>query len=331
MRAQRSLAHLGEEALLQWLLQKARGQGRPRALLRGIGDDAAVLRPPKGVRLLLSSDMMLQDVHFDLSYFSPYQLGYKLVAVNVSDILAMGGRAAFMLFELAAPPKTTMGFLGHLLRGILDALREHGAVLVGGDLSASARLVLSATVLGYAKAPVLREGASPGEGLYVSGPLGEAACGLALLRRLGRPVALEKGQSIKGPLPWRLMEPLLRRHLLPCLPQRPPRGATAMIDVSDGLLLDAARLARASGVGLRIFLQKVPLSEPLREAAPALGLEPLELALSGGEDYQLLFTARRAPKGAVLIGEVIEEGLYLVDAQGHERRFAPRGYQHFAS
>lgn len=321
------LSDIGELKFLDDI--RSRFSGRSRAVLTGIGDDAAVLRPGKG-KLLATTDFMLEDVHFDLDLITPFQLGFKLVSVNVSDIYAMGGKPRFVLLGIAAPAGTEKSFTDRLLGGVEAALGHYRALLVGGDVSSSPRkLVLSATVLGFSERPVKRSGARPGEFIFVTGSLGDSACGLELLRRIGRPVELDR--PLEKPLAWGVMGPLLRRHLMPEArrPGAVARHATSMIDVSDGLLIDLARLCAESKVGARIYEDRIPVSEQARAASAHMGLDPLRLAASGGEDYELLFTAPSPRRAAICIGEVTEKGMVMVDASGRERPARPEGYTHF--
>jgi thiamine-monophosphate kinase len=335
------LRQLGEPALLEKI--RARFPSDSASILTGIGDDTAVLKPAPG-KTLVTTDMMVEGVHFDLSRTTPQQLGEKIISVNVSDIYAMGGTPQFALLALAAPPATDVSFVDRLLRGLRTALRRYGAHLVGGDVSASPKgLVLSATLLGTATAPVTRAGARPGDFICVSGPLGDAACGLQILKRLKNPVDFTKGvRGPEGPLPWKVMKPLLKRHLLPEARKPGPlaRRATAMIDISDGLLLDLSRLLTESRAGARIEEARLPLSKETRLAAGHLKLDPLHLALSGGEDYELLFTLPRGTSGRLdklwrgdgtaVIGEVTRKrGMELLRADGKAVPLKPEGYTHF--
>jgi thiamine-monophosphate kinase len=335
------LREVGELPLLEKI--RARFPEDSSRILTGIGDDTAVLRTGPG-KTLATTDMMVEGVHFDLSRSTPRQLGEKLVSVNVSDIYAMGGTPRFALLAIAAPPDTEVSFVDELLRGVKTALRSYRAHLVGGDVSSSpGEIVLSATLLGTAATPVTRAGARPGDLVCVSGPLGDAACGLAILKRLKKPVDFRKGVRGPGsPLPWKVMRPLLKRHLLPEARKPGPlvRRATAMIDISDGLLLDLSRLLKESRVGARIEERRLPLSKEMKTAAGNLKLDPLRLALSGGEDYELLFTLPRGTAGRLdklwrgdgtaVIGEVTKKrGITLLRTDGSTVSAKPEGYSHF--
>ncbi len=364
------LKELGEQALLDWIRKRA-GRNGAKGLLLGIGDDAAVFRVGTGktgtkTKTLATSDMMLEGVHFDLRYQTPYQLGFKLASVNVSDIYAMGGRPRFAFFELGAPSETPVEFIKQVFEGVFDALGFYKAQLAGGDLSASrSGLVLNMSMIGEGENIIKRSGARPGDGLYVTGPLGDSACGLALMRKIGRPVQLgkiknnkmvpigKKGKPVRTgrkdridrPLPWEVMRPLLERHLMPVAKRAPKtKKASAMMDISDGLLIDVIRLCKESSVGVRIYEAGIPVSDELRQAAGVLGLDALALAKTGGEDYELLYTIPRKRKQAapsekaaagrksdgILIGEIIEAGYCIEGESGAIKKFRAGGYEHFS-
>ncbi|GAB4482497.1 MAG: thiamine-phosphate kinase [Thermodesulfovibrionales bacterium] len=324
------LADAGELSLLS-LLEKRFRKKLP-AVVRGIGDDTAVVRNA-APESLLTTDMMIEKVHFDLTWTTPFQVGFKLVSRNVSDIYAMGGTPDFLLINFAGPKDLDLRFFTRFFDGVAEALRRYRFSLVGGDISRAERVMVSATVAGHAKKPVCRSGARPGDTLYVTGPAGDASCGLEIMKRIGRTLELERGRKLRLPVSWECGLPLVTRHLLPAAR---PSGrfaarASAMIDISDGLAIDLARLCRESRVGAQVFIDRIPMSAQLRSAADALALDPLELALCGGDDYEMLFTSS-APKvsGAVPIGTIVRQGLFLVDDDGKRRKMPCTGYEHFA-
>jgi thiamine-monophosphate kinase len=336
------ISQIGELALLEKIRHRFRT--KQRNILLGIGDDAAVVKPSSN-KLLFTTDMMVEGVHFDLSLISPSQLGFKLVSVNVSDIYAMGGSPLYMLLNLSAPKSTTVRFIDDLLQGIREALRHYSCSLIGGDISASSHnmISLSATLIGTVRKPLLRSGADIGDRIYVTGNLGDSSCGLAVLKRIGRQVSfLQSGSSVRvrrpasnllPKLPWKVIEPLLRRHLLP--EPRAPKGyaphATAMIDISDGLLIDLSRLCDESNVGAKVYLDKIPLSPELKKTARHFRKSPISFALRGGEDYELLFTAPQGKKvNARYIGDIVRSERTLVNRSGGEKPFLAEGYQHFS-
>lgn len=323
------LAQMGELSLVDGI-RKGFGGRKSRGVIAGIGDDAAVLSPPAGRKLLLSTDMMLEGVHFDLGFVTPAQLGFKLVSVNVSDISAMGGRARAVLLGIALPGQTGRKVIDGIMEGVRKGIDHYGIALVGGDVSSSVHgICLSATIVGYAEKPVMRSGAKAGDLIYVTGPLGDASCGLELLKLRGRTVDFERPP--RGPIPWDLAGPLMQRHLMPLARKAPVGRINSMIDLSDGLSIDLYRLCTESGVGAVIEKDLLPISPALRSAAELLGKDPYVFALDGGEDYELLFTAPegKAPRGAVSIGAITESGLFMADAQGRLTALYPKGYRHF--
>lgn len=357
------LSEIGELNLLRNIREGFRS--RSPDIVRGIGDDAAVIAPRRE-HLLMTTDMMVEGIHFDLRFVTPSQLGFKIVSVNVSDVYAMGGEPAFLLLDIAAGGRVEGAFVEAFLRGVQKALDFYRVDLVGGDLSSSKDgLAVSATVIGYAKRPVLRSGAKPGDRIYVTGNLGDSGCGLEVLRRIKTTVSLEhedkglrdSGSATPGGRPhrgrrarsaagadpvivklvrlgiaWNDAEPLIRRHVMPEArnPRRFRDRATAMIDVSDGLFIDLSRLCEESKVGARLLVKELPISPGMKRTARALGIDPYRLATGGGEDYELLFTAPPRRKVAFpCIGEVTRSGMVLVGPGVRERELRPEGYRHW--
>ena len=343
-----TIAELGELALIEEI-KKLYSCKSPDVLV-GIGDDAAVLRVG-GKYLLVTSDMMVEGVHFDLRFVTAYQVGFKLISVNVSDIYAMGGTPRYALLSMALRGRTPGAFVRMLLDGVRDALAFYRALLVGGDLSsAKDGMSLSATLIGSTAKYCLRAGARVGDRIYVTGNLGDASCGLCILEKVKKtvPLTLKKADarihslwkkvqgmrpgSDRAGLPWKAVEPLLRRHLLPRA--RNPRAvalrASSMIDLSDGLLIDLTRLCDESGVGARIYEDNIPLSKEMRRVAEYFGIDPLKLAMTGGEDYELLFTAPKKKRvKAAYIGDITDSERVVVNSSGQERPFSAQGYRHF--
>lgn len=247
-----------------------------------MGDDAAVLPPPAG-HLLIATDMMVEGLDFDLSYSDPSDVGWKAAAINVSDIAAMGGRPTTMVATLAMPATTPMSFFDGFLDGLLEACDEFGANLVGGDLSGASEISCSITVLGAAEQPpVMRSGAKKDDLICVTGSLGASAAGLVALK-----AGLYRDEVA--------IDEVISRHLRP----RPrvdagailaSGGATAMIDISDGLGLDLLRLCESSGVGCDVSSDSIPISVGVAEVCRETGESPASLALGGGEDQELLCT-----------------------------------------
>jgi thiamin-phosphate kinase len=184
------LSQIGELTLLDQI--RKRFKKKSDNIIVGIGDDAAVLKPTDK-NLLVTTDMMVEGVHFDLSFTTPYQLGFKLISVNVSDIYAMGGKPLYLLLNIAVKKDTEKKFIDKLFDGIKDAMNLYDTILIGGDLSATkSGMALSATVIGCLKKHILRSGANVGDRIYVTGYLGDSACGLELMKRIKRPVPLQR-------------------------------------------------------------------------------------------------------------------------------------------
>jgi thiamine-monophosphate kinase len=239
---------------------------RPPAGETWIGDDAALVVGPQG-GLLLAADLVVAGVHADLNLVGLDDMGWKALAVNVSDIAAMGGEPTHALVSVAAPAETDLEML---FRGVAEAVEAFGCPVVGGDLSTAPAVVVSVTVVGDAgsRPPVLRAGALPGDTIYVTGPLGASAAGLRVLQEGRTDSAPGLAAAYCRPQP-RVPEGRAARRA----------GATAMVDVSDGLAADVRHLADHSGVG--IVLDHVPVAEGAT----------MDDALGGGEDYELVFTA----------------------------------------
>ena len=306
-----------------------------------VGDDAAVVEPGRhdGV---LTADMLIEDVHFRRGRGSPTDLGYKSVAVNVSDVAAMGGSPRYAIACVALPPSVEAPWVVELYGGMRQAAEDHGMSVIGGDTNRAGGVVISVTVYGEVPSgrAVTRGGARVGDRIVVTGLLGAAAGGLRLLEA--------DPQDVKGALGTAWERELAEAH------QRPTArvgegqmlaqgGASAMIDVSDGLAIDLGRLCAESGVGARIRLDDVPVAPAVRELSGVTGDEPIEMALHGGEDYELLATlppdavagvneriSQQYGTSVTEIGEITEEGLFAVDADGRESALEPKGWDHFA-
>ena len=264
------VSELGEEHIVALL--RARFPAADAAT--GIGDDAAVFDAP-GERLVFTTDTMVESVDFDLAYFSGVDLGFKAMAINVSDIAAMGGVPAEAVATLCLPAQATIGFVEDVAEGIAQAADAWKVRLVGGDISGASAVGLGIALLGSVQRPYLRSGAGPGDVICVTGSLGGARGGLELLRR---------DPAASGPLVDRHRRPRARLAEARALA---PFGVTAMIDVSDGCVVDLARLVRASDVGCSVDPAAIPVDVAL---AQVTGLDAKEAALFGGEDFELLFT-----------------------------------------
>jgi thiamine-monophosphate kinase len=325
------LAEIGEFGFIDRLrLRQPAGRG----VRLGIGDDCAVLELPPGQLLLTTTDLLIEEVHFRREWTNWRLLGRKSVTVNVSDIAAMGGIPRHLYLALGLPAGLAVEDLDQFVDGFREAAEQYGACLVGGDTCRSpGPLLISVTAEGSVPPAevVSRAGARPGDGIYVSGTLGDSA--LALQR-------LQAGRIPEPELARRHFDPQARTALGRALAAA--GLATAMIDLSDGLIADLGHVLHASGAGAQVKRSALPLSRAFLEGLagdPALA----ELALSGGEDYELLFTAPAGreeeipPLAAELalpltrIGRVVAgQGLFLIGADGSMSRPGRGGFDHFS-
>jgi thiamine-monophosphate kinase len=323
-----------EDELLSVIRKVLSGEGP--GVVVGPGDDAAVLESGRGLTVA-TTDMLVEDVHFDRSTISARDLGAKSIAVNVSDIAAMAASPRYALISLALASGTDPAWVIELYGGMRTACDEYALSLVGGDLNRSDRVTISVTVIGEVARgrAVLRSGARPGDRVVVTGALGAAAGGLALARA-GHPAATTPWGRVLLESQYR---PVARVGEGATLAQA---GATAMMDLSDGLALDLSRLCAESAVGVRLQVDAVPVAPALFELAEVIEVDPRALAISGGEDYELLATidpgaieparAKLDDRFGVMltdIGEITESELIAVDGDGRESPLEPRGWDHF--
>lgn len=317
-----TLADIGERGILEAIFPLLPAGS---ATLLGPGDDAAVVAAADG-RVVATTDLMVQDRDFRFDWSSPQDVGVKAAAQNLADVAAMGAVPTALLVGLVAPPTLPLAWARGLAEGLALGCEGTGAGVVGGDLSSGDVVMVSITALGdlQGREPVLRSGARAGDVLAVAGTLGWSAAGLALL----------KAGPDASPARWPELLAAHRRPQppYPCGPAAAMAGATAMLDISDGLLRDSGRMARASGVCLD--LDDVALGafvDVLREAAVAVGEDPWAWVLSGGEDHGLLatFPDGVAPAGFTVIGSVrpAPPGRETVTVKGHEQDSI--GWDHF--
>jgi thiamine-monophosphate kinase len=315
---------------------RTRSAMRRDDVLLGIGDDAALLRPPSGHALAVALDTLIEGVHFPIGS-APADIGYKALAVNLSDLAAMGATPAWALMSLSLP-QSERRFVEHLLDGFMALAEPHHVALVGGD-TVRGPLSVSITVHGFVPGDraLRRDGARAGDAVFVTGTLGDAAAGLACLDRAREDADRLVTASVESrkALMTRLNRPLPRIAAGQLLRDK----ASACIDVSDGLVADLGHLCRASGVGARIDADALPLSSALLTLFPdtARGL-----ALAGGDDYELCFTApadragdilgdlSRSGCGATRIGRIVDgQGVSVHDADGKPVNIATTGWEHF--
>ena len=325
-----------ENSILERILKRMADSTKDlsgRAVHLGIGDDAALFRPKRGHEVILTCDWFLEGTHFLREKHPPDAVGWKCLARALSDVAAMGGVPRCFLLSLAMPESHTGRWLDAFLGGLRRASRKFDCTLAGGDTTRQRKILINVTVVGEipnARA-VLRSGARAGDIIYVTGRLGEAELGLRILRSSRSPV--------------RPSNPFLKKHLYPdprlavgqWLAEK--RLATSMMDLSDGLSTDLPRLCVASGVGADVESEKLPVMHH-SSAGRGPGVDPLQLALHGGDDYELLFTvpwkmAKDLPRsliGVALtpIGRITERpGVKMLEGNGHERQLVAGGWDSF--
>lgn len=325
------LSRLGEFGLIEEIRRTtATGKG----VRIGIGDDCAWVDHPASSSLI-TADLLIESIHFDLKWTSLDALGHKSLAVNLSDIAAMGGVPAYAMLSLGIPGNFDSKEIAEFYRGFNRLARRSGVVLIGGDTNIAKSLIVSVCLIAHPPTrPVRRSGAKVGDDIYVTGTLGDSALGLALLRKQ-LPEAKANGAAQllarhHRPTPRLAAGTLLARRKL----------ATAMIDVSDGLLQDLGHICRASGTGAMIWHERLPLSRAYLALAGKAGTS---LALNGGEDYELLFCARPRQRKHIenlsvsarvpitRIGRCVKavEGITVLDSAGKPLSLQLKGHDHF--
>jgi thiamine-monophosphate kinase len=321
------VSELGEFELIDLLAKMVSG-GNERLLI-GIGDDAAAWQGDDSIQLA-SVDSFIQGVHFTPKTTPWPDVGGKALAVNISDIAAMGGIPRYALVSLALPNDSQVEDIAALYNGMLKLAKQYGVTIVGGDISRAPLVAVTITILGSSptRKILTRSSAKAGDIVAVTGNLGAAAAGIALLkneRHLDEEAESHLKNAFLHPTP-RLAEGLLLVE----------QGVKTAIDISDGLVADLGQIGKASGVGARIEVERVPIEPAVKTA---FSDKALEFALSGGEDYELLFTAgseiiERVKKAASVpvtaIGEIVTgKGVSLVDKEGKPLALKKAGWEHF--
>jgi thiamine-monophosphate kinase len=314
---------LAERKLIEQIRRLAQKTGH-RGVVRGIGDDAAILQVAKGHQLLLTTDLCIEGVHFRREWHPARSVGHRCLTRGLSDVAAMGGEPVACFLSLGLPPKLPQRWVDDFLKGLVDLAARFGVSLAGGDISSADKVMVDIVVTGQvpAKKAVLRSGAGPGDRIFVTGKLGESA---AVLKQLyaGTEVTLSKNTRHFYPLPRLEAGRWLRQH-----------GATAMIDLSDGLSVDLDHICQESRVTAMIDASRLPVAK---------GAD-LALALHGGEDYELLFTVpgRAQLPSKVAGGTITEVGeiqphtnsgtrVRLRGLNNQIHPLKPSGWQHFSN
>lgn len=334
------IADIGEFGLIE-RIQKFIPTAKHRNLILGIGDDAAVIKMNKNRVLLVTCDIQVEGQHFRWDYITPFQLGKRAMAVNLSDIAAMGGEPTFVLVSLALPESCPVHCIDDLYAGMQQECTAYQTHIVGGNMSRSdSHFVIDITLLGEAPAGKFlpRHSARVGDRIFVTGTPGKAAAGFAVLAKYGRAFP-------------ELYAAWVNAHLQPAarvrLGQQIARSgwATAMIDLSDGLANDLGHICTRSHVGAEIFQSQLPTITALPNLHTITHQTPTEMALHGGEDYELLFTVKPETAGEHIrklahesgvpiteIGQILpyETGLHLIDEMNRRFPIEPTGWDHFS-
>ncbi|MEO8589879.1 MAG: thiamine-phosphate kinase [Flavobacteriales bacterium] len=334
------LSALGEFGLIERIASRIRLSNA--SSVKGIGDDAAVI-DPQGLHQVVTTDMLVEGVHFDLGYVPLKHLGYKAVAVNVSDICAMNAQPRQITVALALSNRFPVEAVDELYEGMALACAHYNVDLVGGDTcSSTSGLIISVTAIGaVAKEEIVyRSGAKDNDLLVVSGDLGGAFMGLQVLER-EKAVFKETGAQpdLVGHdyILERQLKPEARKDIIDLLKQLGVKP-TSMIDVSDGLASEALHLARTSNLGIRVYDEKLPIDPATYQIARDFNLDPTTCALNGGEDYELLFTVAlsdferiKGNPSITVIGHMTDKasGCHLVDKLGGLHELRAQGWDAF--
>ncbi len=336
------LDRLGEFGLIDHLTSKFTTKQASTTL--GIGDDAAVIRISDTESMLVSTDFLIEGVHFNLMYMPLKHLGFKAVAVNVSDICAMNGKPEQITVSMAVSSKFPVEALEELYEGIQIACEAYGVDLVGGDTTASySGLTLSITAIGRAETEKIayRSGAKENDLLIASGDLGGAYVGLQVLEREKQ--VFQANPNIQPDLDGhdyivqRQLKPEARVDIIEYLKELDV-VPTSMIDISDGLASEVLHICKASKVGCRLYDEKIPIDGKTSMTAIEFNLDPATCALNGGEDYELLFTISQSDWDKIKgnphmtpIGHItdVADGAYFVDKNGSAIELRAQGWDHF--
>ena len=305
------ISRLGEFGLIDTI--RKMNPAKNKGVVIGLGDDTAVVRNDKSRYILLTTDTLVENVHFNLQYCKFFELGWKLLAVNLSDIAAMGGIPKYVLVTLGLKKNTDVSEINQLYAGIRSLARKTKVDVVGGDIVSSPNnLFFTMDLFGVAEKVIRRSGAKPGDAVISIGKIGASSAGLSYLKKHGRKAMISNVAAHLMPMPMLKEGRLASKY------------ATSMIDNSDGLARCLMEICRESNVGAKIYLEQIPIAKGAN----------LEQALDGGEDYNLILTApankSRSVKGGVVIGKVTRsKKIILVDGSGREKELNDKGYEHF--
>jgi thiamine-monophosphate kinase len=308
---------IGEFGLIGRISKKP----KDKDILVGIGDDAAVIKTKKGLQVL-TTDCLIEGDHFNIEWFTPFQIGMKAIEINVSDVASMGAHPNFVLVSIALPNNLDVDFVENIYKGMWKSCDEYNIEIIGGNMSHSDKIVISITLIGEVqnKNLCLRSGAKPGDLIFVSGRLGYGRAGLRLYQ-----------EKIKG------FEKVKKCYLEPKAQLKTTIDiapyVNSMIDISDGLAPEIKHICNQSRCGAIIYKNKIPISEEVRNVAKKLGEDEYEYALFGGEDFQLLYTVSKKNLDKVngfLVGEVVKDKKICLFSNGKEEKIKEKGYDHFS-
>lgn len=335
--AKKKIASLGEFGLIRRITKGA--VVRPKRVVKGVGDDAAVFYPPVDQPMLLTTDLLVERIHFNRQSISGFDLGFKSLAVNLSDIAAMGGKPLEAFVSIAIPEDCPLEYIDGVYAGLRELAGQFGVNILGGDTTGSRKdLVINIAITGTVERDclLLRDGAKPGDLIYLTGTIGDSRAGLQVILNdlsLSDPVTAKLYHQHCRPMPH-LKEGRVLAH---------SKKVTAAIDVSDGLTSDLGHIISQSNCGAVIDTRQLPISPELRQFGEGQAVDPIDFALNGGEDYVLLCTVQ-ADAAAGLetaflaqferplyrIGKITSSGhLEKIDEAGHRKPLKSKGWDHF--
>jgi thiamine-monophosphate kinase len=304
------------------LIEKITKKSNDKDVLVGIGDDTAVVRAKKGLQVL-TTDCLVEGDHFRKEWFSPVQIGMKAIEINVSDIASMGAKPKYVLVSIALPKDLDVDFVEKIYKGMWKSCEKYDIEIIGGNMAHSEKIVISITLTGEVdeKNLCLRNGAKPGDLIFVSGYLGNGRAGLRLYQE-----DIEGFKNVKKGY----LEP--KAQLKSAL--KLSKYVNSMIDVSDGLAPEIKHICTESKCGAIIYKDKIPISEEIRAAAKILNEDSYNYALYGGEDFALVYTVSKENLDKVngfLVGEIIKEKKINIFSNGRKIELEDIGFDHFLS
>ncbi len=288
----------------------------------GIGDDCAVYKISDNRYGLFSTDISIEKVHFDLSYTSLFNAGYRSMSANISDIYAMGGNPVLALVSIGIPDYITPQMIDELYDGLLESAVKHGTFIAGGDTSKSTELIINISIYGETSAPLYRKGAKPGDRIYITGNTGLSKLGLEVLsRKLNSDNFRESSLKHLKPEPRGDLLGIILNDFKP----------TSMIDISDGLLIDLGHICEMSGCGFKLYEEKIPVHEEIKKHCADKKISSSDYSLYSGEEYELLFTSEKDitdNSQITYIGDITTDGYTLV-SDNIQKEIKINGYDHF--